>query len=41
MKQELITDLAREYAEGMCSHMEDDFIKDEAIREKKKPFGWQ
>lgn len=38
MKQELITALAREYAEGMCSHMEDDFIKDEAIRDKEEAF---
>lgn len=38
MKQELITSLAREYAEGMCSHMEDDFIKDEAIRDKEEAF---
>lgn len=33
-----IESLAREYAEEMCAHMEDDFIKDEAIRDNKLAF---
>ncbi len=33
-----ITDIAREYAEEMCAHMEDDFIKDEAIRDNELTF---
>lgn len=33
-----ITALAREYAEEMCAHMEDDFIKDEAVRDNELAF---
>ena len=33
-----LTALAREYAEEMCTHMEDDFIKDEAIRDNMLAF---
>lgn len=33
-----ITALAREYAEEMCAHMEDDLIKDEAIRDNELSF---
>lgn len=33
-----ITALAREFAEEMCAHMEDDFIKDEAIKDNELTF---
>lgn len=33
-----ITALAREYAEEMCAHMIDDFIKDENIRDVELAF---
>lgn len=33
-----ITDIAREFAEEMCAHMEDDFIKDEAIKDNELTF---
>lgn len=38
MTPEEITALAREYAEEMCAHMIDDFIKDEAIRDIELAF---
>lgn len=38
MKPEQITAIAREFAEEMCAHMEDDFIKDEAIRDNELTF---
>lgn len=38
MKPGQITAIAREYAEEMCAHMEDDFIKDEAIRDNELTF---
>lgn len=38
MTNEQIIALAREYAEEMCAHMEDDFIKDEAIRDNESAF---
>lgn len=38
MTEEQITALAREFAEEMCAHMEDDFIKDEAIKDNELTF---
>lgn len=38
MTNDQITALAREYAEEICAHMEDDFIKDEAIRDNELAF---
>lgn len=38
MTDQQITEIAREYAEEMCAHMEDDFIKDEAIRDNELAF---
>lgn len=38
MNEEQITALAREFAEEMCAHMEDDFIKDEAIKDTELTF---
>lgn len=38
MNEEQITALAREFAEEMCAHMEDDFIKDEAIKDNELTF---
>lgn len=38
LTNEQITALAREFAEEMCAHMEDDFIKDEAIRDNELTF---
>lgn len=38
MNKEQITAIAREFAEEMCAHMEDDFIKDEAIKDNELTF---
>lgn len=38
MTEEQITAMAREFAEEMCAHMEDDFIKDEAIKDNELTF---
>lgn len=38
MNKEQITAMAREFAEEMCAHMEDDFIKDEAIKDNELTF---
>ena len=38
MTEEQITAIAREFAEEMCAHMEDDFIKDEAIKDNELTF---
>lgn len=38
MNEEQITAIAREFAEEMCAHMEDDFIKDEAIKDNELTF---
>lgn len=38
MNEEQITAMAREFAEEMCAHMEDDFIKDEAIKDNELTF---
>lgn len=38
LTDEQITAIAREYAEEMCAHMEDDFIKDEAIKDNELTF---